>query len=69
MFDIEAKEKPRWYEFRRKLSTFFVRIARRIHPQNPDVTAFHLQLMSDAMIYGRAVVRMDPMDEFKDTEL
>lgn len=68
MYDIEAKEKPRWYDLRRKISTFFIRVARWIHPRNPDVTAFQVQLMTDAMIYGRAVVRVNPMDEFKETD-
>jgi hypothetical protein len=60
MFTVVAKEKPRWYQFRWKLSNFFVRIARRIYPENPEVTAFYMQTMTDQLIYGQSIVSIGP---------
>ena len=64
MFTVTAKEKPRWYQLRWKLSNFFVRVARGIYPQNPEVIAFYTQIMTDQLIYGQSVVRVGP-DEIR----
>lgn len=60
MYEFKAKERPRWYQFRLKLSNAFVWLARKVHPRNPEVYAFTTELMMDAMITGRSIVRVDP---------
>lgn len=62
--DFVSTEKPRWYQFRYRLSRFLVIVAKKIYPKNPDVIAFHLQLFYDSLIYGKAVVRISPLEEF-----
>lgn len=64
MFTVTAKARPKWYQLRWKLSNLFVRIARRIYPENPEVTAFYLQTMTDQLIYGQSIVRVGP-DEIR----
>ena len=60
MINVTAKDKPKWYQLRWKLSNLFVEIGRRIYPENPEVMAFYMQMMSDQMIYGNAITRIDP---------
>ena len=62
MITVTAKAKPKWYELRWKLSNLFVRIARRIYPENPEVTAFYVQTMTDQLIYGQSIVRIGPYE-------
>lgn len=57
---ITAKDKPKWYQFRRHLSNVFINIGRKIYPQNPEIQAFWLELMLDSAITGKGVVRIDP---------
>jgi len=57
---IEAKEKPKWYQLRWKLSNIFVKIAVKIYPENPEVKAFWMQQMMDSLILGRSVIRVNP---------
>ena len=59
VYTLKATVKPKWYQFRHRLSSFLVRIARKIHPENPDVMAFYAQLMMDQMLYGSAIVRQE----------
>lgn len=62
LMHIEANEKPRWYQFRWKLSNLIMRIARKIYPDNPEVKAFYLQCIYDQMIFGKSIVRINPLD-------
>jgi hypothetical protein len=39
-----------------------VRLARKIHPRNPEITAFIMQCVMDEMIYGKSIVRVGPKD-------
>jgi len=59
MIDIQAKEKPKWYQFRWKLSNMFVIIAKKIYPESPEVRAFYMKQLSDMMIYGNVITRVD----------
>jgi hypothetical protein len=59
---VEAKEKPKWHQIRWKVSNLLVKMARFIHPENPEVMAFYTQLLLDQMIYGRAIARF-PWDD------
>lgn len=65
MIKVTAKDRPKWYQLRWKLSNLFVEIGRKIYPENPEVMAFYVKVMSDQMIYGGSVVRVAP-DEFKE---
>lgn len=61
-----AKDKPKWYQLRWKLSNLFVAIGRSIYPPNPEVLAFRMELMSDLLIHGKAMVDTvlpEPSDE------
>lgn len=62
MYKVTSKEQPKWYNFRWKLSNFFVKIGQKIYPENPEVKAFWLQIISDQMIYGNSVVRINPKE-------
>lgn len=61
--EVLAKEKPRWYQLRWKLSNLFMCIGRWIYPKNPEWQAFLMQLTLDQMLYGGAMVRIDPFAE------
>lgn len=65
MFSITATEKPKWHDLRWKLSNALVGLARRIYPRNPEVNAFLMQLMTDQMIYGQSVVRVNQEEIYK----
>jgi hypothetical protein len=56
--------KPKWYNLRWKVSNALVRMANRVYPKNPEVTAFWMQAMSDQMIYGHSVVRVKPEEMY-----
>ncbi len=60
MFSVNAKSKPRWYHLRWRLSNLIVCLARWVYPENPEVTAFYLQIITDQIIYGKSFVRIDP---------
>lgn len=59
---IKSKQKPLWYQLRWKLSNLLVWVARKVYPQNPETTAFYMETLTDQLIAGRAVVRVDPME-------
>ena len=63
---IKPKDKPKWYEFRKKFSNYLVSIARKIYPDNPEVNAFYAELMMDWMVSGKSVVRVDPNNIVKE---
>ena len=65
MFSITATEKPKWHDLRWKLSNALVWLARRVYPRNPEVNAFLMQVMTDQMIYGQSVVRVNPAEMYK----
>ncbi len=60
MIRIKPKEKPKWYEPRKKLCKWLVDLARWIEPQSPEIPAFYAQQMHDMMITGCHIVRIDP---------
>ena len=66
---IKAKDKTKWYEPRKKLAIVFVNLARRIYPECPEVIAFHMGMMQDCMITGKAVIKINPdyLHEEKDS--
>lgn len=64
---ITSTVKPRWYQLRWKLSNALANLARRIYPSNPDVMAFYMQVVTDYMISGRAVTRIDPSEFYKES--
>jgi len=64
MFSITATEKPRWYNFRWKLSNVLVKSARLVYPENPEVNAFFMKLLMDQAVCGKSVVRVDPSGVF-----
>lgn len=61
---IKSTEKPKWFQLRWKLSNALVSLARKVYPENPEVTAFYYGLMLDQIITGQMVVRVGP-DEVK----
>lgn len=65
-YSIRPKTKPKWYELRKRLSNGFVWVARKIYPENPEVFAFFMKTSMDAMIYGRSIIRVDPVSELEE---
>jgi len=53
-------EKPKWYEFRKRVARRLVRIAARVYPQSPEVNAFYTKMMVDTMITGGAFCHVKP---------
>lgn len=64
-FTITSKEKCKWYDLRYKFASWLVNVARWIYPAHPETTAFLIQQMSDFMIYGKSITRINP-DEVQD---
>ena len=60
MLSITATEKPKWHNFRWRLSNSIVRLAMWVYPENPEVKAFFMKSMIDQMIYGQAVIMLNP---------
>ena len=65
MFTIHAKEKPKWYNLRWKLSSLIVKLARFVYPENPEVKAFIMRALMDEVICGASLTRIDPFAIFK----
>ena len=60
-YDITANTpKPKWYKIRHRLSNFFLRLAKKCYPENPEVRAFLVKQFTDALIYGRVITRVGP---------
>ena len=58
-FSIEPKDKPKWFEFRRKIACGLVRLAKCIYPASPEVVGFFSDLMVEATIKGSCIVKME----------
>ena len=71
-YDIKTKlPKPKWYNFRHRLSNILLSMAKKVYPENPDVWAFYLKQMMDAAIYGGSITHVDYtgfMKEHKTTD-
>lgn len=61
-YRITTKDKPRWFQFRWKLSYLIMRLARWVYPPSPEVWAFITQMAMDEMIFGGAIRRIKPED-------
>lgn len=62
-YDVTAKANgPKWYELRKRLSDFFLRLAKRLYPESPNIKAFFVKQYVDAMIYGGSITRVDPAE-------
>jgi len=57
---IKSTKRPKWYNIRWRISNLFVHIARIIDPGNPEVKAFYMQRITDALIYGKSIIRVNP---------
>jgi hypothetical protein len=67
---MTAKEDPKWFQFRWRLSNQLMRLAQWIYPPNPNVQAFLMQQMYDQIFYGKSCVkieRVDPNELLKDS--
>lgn len=58
IFRPKGKEKG----FRARIARLLVNLARRVQPDSEEVKAFYMQLIHDFVVYGRSVVRVNPMD-------
>lgn len=58
---VDATEKPKWHQFRWRLSNFLIKLARKVRPENPQLKAYLLESMMDHAIYGGAIRRIDPV--------
>jgi len=59
MIKVKAKEQPKWFQFRWRLSNLFMCIARAIYPENPEVTGFIIKMIAEQFTYGNAVTLVD----------
>lgn len=50
------------FNFRKDFSIFLVNIARKIYPDNPEVKAFWIDLMTERFIFGKNIVKISPLD-------
>lgn len=57
---MEVTETTKPKGFREWLAMILVRLAQKIYPESPAVTAFYIQMMQDEMIYGKSIVRIEP---------
>lgn len=58
---VRSTLKPKWYQFRWWVSRWLVRLAGWVKPDNPDLQAWVAEMMLDSMVYGKHIVRIDPM--------
>ena len=66
-YDITTKcPKPKWFQLRRKLSNWFLWLAKKTYPENPEVWAFLSKVTMDIMITGQSITRVDPVDFYKE---
>ena len=65
MFSVKATKRPKWYNFRWQLANVLVKLARKIHPKNPEVEAFMLQVAMDQILYGQSITRIAPKEFYK----
>lgn len=65
---IEAKAKPKWHQFRWRVSNALINIARKVYPKNPELTAFMCEVMVDKMLYGQSIVRVG-QEEIRSTPM
>ena len=42
-------------------------LARKIYPKNPEILAFWMDIMMDELIYGKSVIKIDPIDIKRNT--
>jgi hypothetical protein len=54
------KDKPKWYNIRRRVASKLVILARKIYPDSLEVKAFWMDVMMDSAIYGKAITRVNP---------
>ena len=60
LYDIKSKTpKPKWYQFRHKLSNFFLMLAKKCYTENPEVYAFMVKQVVDSFITGKSVTHVD----------
>ena len=53
---------------RQRISFWLVRMARKLYPESDHVKSFYLDCMTDHVIYGRTVVRIDPSAMYQDVD-
>jgi len=58
-YEFKATKKPKWFQFRWRVSNLLVKIAKRIYPENPEVMAFYAKLLTDTLIYGQSITQVD----------
>ena len=58
--------KPKWYQFRLRLSSWLVAVATKIYPENPEVWNFMMKQAVDCAIYGQSRTHVGYCDFYKD---
>ena len=57
LFSIEVTDKPKWFQFRRRISRSLVWCAKLIYPRSPEVATFMYEVMVEQAIAGSVVIR------------
>ncbi len=47
-----------------KIAKILARMAKKLAPDDPEVHNFYMKLFTDQMIYGKSIVRINPVDTF-----
>ena len=55
---------PTKHSIRIRLARILVKLAKKIDPESPEVNDFYMKLFTDQMIYGKSIVRINPVDTF-----
>ena len=63
MFKVTPTKKPKWYQVRHRTASLIVRLAKWIHPNNPDVYSFYAEMLMEQAIYGSTIIKHGMEDE------
>lgn len=56
--NIQPKDRPKWFQFRRRISSALVRLARLIYPDSPEVKAFWMEKIIESQITSNVFERI-----------
>ena len=67
-YTIKAKERPKWFQLRWRLSNWLISMAIKMYHENPEVKAYFMKVMIDNAICGGSVSHVNWKDVIKKNE-
>lgn len=61
------KDKPRIKQFRKWLAYRLVAWSRKVHPGNEAAIAFDMSIMTDMLIHGKVITKVDLSEYYTDS--